>query len=269
MNKKTAGQKVCRKERIPYLMIVFPLFLNAVWSWVENWRWPHLFPGHLSLRAWENFFSPTSGAVRILLYSILLSLVVTVLVLILCTPAARVLALEDFKGKNLVRFILFLPLVIPVTSFAMGLHERMIRWHLANTFFGVVLVHMMPAMPYAFLTLEPVFHLIGREYEDQASLLGAGRWHKFWHITFPLLRPGLLNAASLVFIISYSQYFLTFMIGGGKIITFSMLLFPYVQEKDRHMAAVYSLIFVLSGWLIVGIMRYLAKKGEYYGRTGR
>ena len=53
----------------------------------------------------------------------------------------------------------------------------------------------------------------------------------------------------MIYLISFSQYFLTMLIGGGRIVTYPMIMFPYIQSGDRNIAALYSMVF-----LIVSIM---------------
>ena len=71
---------------------------------------------------------------------------------------------------------------------------------------------------------------------------------------------------SMAFILSYSQYFITLLIGGGKIKTIALVLVPYIQSGDRPLASIYSMVYVLSALAIFFIIEYLMhlsmKRGE-------
>jgi len=175
-------------------------------------------------------------------------------------PAAKALALYKFKGKRLIELLIFAPVIVPTVTVAMGIHLQFIKLGLANTFLGVVLIHIIPCIPYGVRILKSVFEIIGEEMEEQAKVLGANGFQVFYHITFPMLLPGIISAGSMVFIVSFSQYFLTFLIGGGRIITFSMLMFPYIQSGDRMMGSVYSIVFILTTLIFLIILEKITKK---------
>ena len=82
---------------------------------------------------------------------------------------------------------------------------------------------------------------------------------------FPLLVPGILSSMCMGFILSYSQYFTTLMVGGGRVKTIALVLVPYIQSGDRALSSVYSVAFVGSALLVFflfeGIIHNL-QKGE-------
>ena len=67
------------------------------------------------------------------------------------------------------------------------------------------------------------------------------------------------------FILSYSQYFTTLMVGGGRVKTIALVLVPYIQSGDRALSAVYSVAFVGSAlavfFIFEGIIHSIGKRG--------
>lgn len=61
-------------------------------------------------------------------------------------------------------------------------------------------------------------------------VLGAGPVKAFFLTTFPSLLPGILSSMSMGFTLSYSQYFTTLMVGGGRVKTIALVLVPYIQS---------------------------------------
>ena len=55
---------------------------------------------------------------------------------------------------------------------------------------------------------------------------------------------GIMSSLSMCYIMSFSQYFLTLLVGGGKVQTFVLTLFPYLTGGDRTIACAYSLVFL-------------------------
>lgn len=231
-------------------IIITSLLFMIIWSVSDKWSWPNLTPDSFSLRGFKYIFSSHNN-MRIICSSIFLSLVVTVVTLLICIPAARAMAHYEFFGKNIINFLILLPIIFPMITIVMGIHVNFIKWRIANTFLGVVIVHVLPGIPYAVRILQNNFEINGQKIEIQASVLGASRWQVFKYITLPLMVPSLIVSGTIVYILSFSQYFITFLIGGGKILTFSMLLFPFVESGDRTISSALSILYVLSIFLVL------------------
>lgn len=251
-------------------LLILPLFIILVWSFARNWPWPELFPKSFSLRGWDYFLEPRSRSLPTLLYSLALSSSAAALTLILTFPAAKALAHYHFRFKKAIEIFLFLPVIVPTVSVAMGIHVEFLRLGLANTFFGVVLIHLIPCLPYSLRILLSVFSLIGTGREEQARILGATRAQTLWYVVLPMMLPGMVSAFSMAFIVSFSQYFLTALIGGGSVVTFPMLMFPFIQSGDRTLGSVYSIAFLFTALIFLllfeGVTRkfYSSKLKEYH-----
>ena len=70
---------------------------------------------------------------------------------------------------------------------------------------------------------------------------------------------------SMGFILSYSQYFTTLMLGGGRVKTIALVLVPYIQSGDRALASAYSVAFVGSAMIVFVIFEALIKKLQKVG----
>ena len=147
----------------------------------------------------------------------------------------------------------------------MGIQITLIRLGLSDTVAGVVLVHLVAAAPYCITIMTDVTRAVGTGLEEQAMVLGAGPVKAFFQTTFPSLLPGILSSMSMGFILSYSQYFTTLMVGGGRVKTIALVLVPYIQSGDRSLSSVYSTAFVGSALLVFFIFEgiiHRIQKGE-------
>jgi len=133
-----------------------------------------------------------------------IALGVTVLALAVSLPAGRALALEEFRGKQLVVFFLLLPVLAPPLASAMGLHALFLRLGLTDSVLGVLLVHLIPAVSYCALMLMGSFADLDTDWEAQARTLGATPREVWWHVTLPAIAPGMAVAASFAFLVSSS-----------------------------------------------------------------
>lgn len=247
------------------ICIFLPVVLLLIWSVAERWPWPGMLPESYSLRTVKELLFGSAKLPHLLLSSVSLALVVALISTAIGVMTARATELYSFKGKGLISFGSFLPLLIPGTVFAMGIQITLIRMGLTDTVAGIVIVHVITALPYCITIMTDVTRAVGKGYEEQAMVLGAGPWRAFFETTLPQLMSGILSSVSMGFILSYSQYFTTLMVGGGRIKTIALVLVPYIQSGDRALSSVYSVAFVGSALLVFfvfeGIIHSVQKRG--------
>ena len=245
--------------------IFLPLVVLLLWSVTGRWPWPNLLPESYTLRTVNELLFGSAKLPKILFSSITLATIVALLATIVGIMTARATELYDFKGKALVRMGTFLPLLVPGTVFAMGIQITLIKLGLSDTLAGVVIVHLIAAMPYCITIMTDVTRAVGDHLEEQAMVLGAKPLRAFLQVTLPALLPGILSSMSMGFILSYSQYFTTLLVGGGRVKTLALVLVPYIQSGDRALSAVYSVAFVSSALLVFFLFEaliYFVKRRE-------
>ncbi len=251
-------------------LLLTPLLAFLFNAFSFRWFYPQLFPDELSLRAWESTFSANSKVPEALLNSTILAVGVTMSSVIIGLPAARALGLYSFRGKRVIEFLIISPTIVPGIAVAMGLNINFIRWGLSGNLLGVGLVHLVPVMPYVVLTLSGVFANYNPEFEQQARSLGAGTLRTFWHVTLPAVFPGIVVASLFAYLISWSQYILTFLVGAGQVITMPVLLFSIASGTNNALTAAMSLVFVAPSILILILTaRYLSGKSSAIGGFGQ
>jgi putative spermidine/putrescine transport system permease protein len=90
-------------------------------------------------------------------------------------------------------------------------------------------------------------------YEFQSLVLGASPLRTFLRVTLPLITPSLVVAVLFAFLISWSQYLLTLLIGAGRIITLPVLLFSAASGGNPVTIATLSLIFMAPPILVIAL----------------
>lgn len=242
------------------LSIILPILLLVLWSVSTRWPWPDLLPHSFSWRGISDLWRQNYDFTRILLSSMLISIVVAILSVFISLTTSRAYILLQSKQSQMVLYqMLSLPFVIPAVVFGMGIHQLMIQWGLNNTALGVILVHLIYSLPYATYLILDAYQSIGLKLEEQARLLGSTAFQAFRLVTFPLLLPVMATAFSMSYIVSFSQYFLTALIGGGQIKTFTIVMFPYLQNNDRPIASSYALVFLIFTFLVFLVFEAISK----------
>jgi len=227
------------------LLTAVPVGLLAAYSFARHWYWPAMWPEAWDLHAWSYVFSGESGVLDSMLLSAGIAAAVTLTAIVVSLPAARALAWRNFPGKRLVFFLLLLPVLSPPFAAAMGLHAMFLRAGLAETVPGVMLAHLIPAVPYAILMLTGSFTRLDPDLEAVARTLGARPMAVFRRVTLPAIAPGLAVAASFAFLISWSQYMLTLLIGGGRTLTLPLTVVAFQNGGDPAIAAALCLVFLI------------------------
>lgn len=248
--------------------ILAPVVILLLWTFTSRWPWPNILPQTYSLRAIEEVFAPYAKVLQTLISSILLSLSVAILSTVIAIMTARALTYYDFIGKKLINFLSIAPILVPGSVFAMGIHVVFIRMSLADTILGVIIVHLVYTLPYSINIMRDLIESIGIKLELQAYVLGASPLKSFIFITLPLLTPGIIASISMAYITSFSQYFLTLLIGGGKVKTISLLMVPFIAKGDRSLSSAYALLFVMSTLSIFAIIDRVIKRLSYQNKEG-
>ena len=242
--------------------VLLPFGVLIVWSFSARWFYPQLWPAQWGLRAWQYVFGIAGTQILAGLFqSMLVALVTAGISVAIGVPAGRALGLYNFKGKDTISVMLMLPVIVPPLCVAMGLHLWFIRLGLADSVAGVVLVHLTFCLPYSVFVMWGVFSNYNPDYEYQARSLGANSWQILTRVMLPLTLPGIMVAGLFSFLLSWSQYLGTLIIGGGRVITLPILLFALMGSGDRPVAAAVSLVFVAPAFAaLLFSARYLGGK---------
>lgn len=225
-------------------LFLMPLGALALFSVTRGYFFPQFVPNDWDLRAWRLLLHPGSEVWGAIATTVFVGLAVVAVALVVAVPAGRALGRHTFRGKRLVEFLLLAPLLAPPLVVAMGLDFAFLRLHLTNSLWGVVLVHLVPTVPYAVFIMSGVFANYDPTGEGQARTLGATRLQAFRHVTLPAIAPGLVVAGVLVLIVSWSQYILTLLVGGGQIVTLPILLFATSTGGDTAVTSALALITI-------------------------
>ena len=201
-----------------------------------------------------------------------LSFVVTFLATSLGVSLAFLVERCNVVGRNLWKWILALPLVIPpyvgAVTYIIILGPRGWLFHwLGRTpinlysFWGTVFVLTMFTYPYVFLITSSSLKRMNGSYEAAARSLGVNGWGILWKVTLPLLRPAIGAGAILIALYVLSDFGAIAML---RYTTFTSAIYYQMGSYDNVSATVLSLVLIV---LTIGIL-YLEsltkRKGKYF-----
>lgn len=239
----------------PLLLVglLAPFVPLLLWSVSRTWRYPALWPQQTGGRALGVIADPGSAVLAGLVTSTAIALSVALISGAIGLAAGRALGLHRFPGRRAVQFLLMAPLIVPGLAVSLGIQVVFIRYGLADTVPGVVLAHLIPATPYVTLVMAAAYSRFDTTFEQQARVLGAPPLRVLLHVTLPAVRPALTVAMMLAFLISWNEYVLTLLIGGGAVQTLPVLLFSAIGSGDTSVAAALALVVTVPPLALVAL----------------
>jgi len=221
--------------------VVFSVLVDSFSKqWFGTW-WPDGLTTEYWASAWHDF-----DIGQVLIVTIQVSLSVVVISALVGVPAAYVLARRNFPLKRLVMLIFLLPVMVPPIAYGIPLATVLYKFQLANSLTGVILVNLVPAIPFVILTMTPFIEQIDPKVESAARMSGASTLRMFLHVLAPLLVPGILAASVLVLVRTVGMFELTYLVAGTDSQTLVVKLFNSMNaagirppQQTDAMAAVY------------------------------
>jgi putative spermidine/putrescine transport system permease protein len=199
----------------------------------------------------EEWLEPT-------LNSLIIALGATALTMLLVVPAAFGYVRYRFRGKAFVHLLMMAPLIVPHVVSALAYYGFLGRARLTGTYLGVMVAHGVLAVPVAFLVITATLKGFDRNLERAAMSAGAGPLRTFFHVTLPVLRPGMLVGALFAFLSSFNEAVVVIFIGGREAATLPKKMYESIRlESDPVIAVVSTLLVsaVVLGVLVSTFMR--------------
>ena len=157
------------------------------------------------------------------------SVLATVIALLLSFSAAYTIGRYDFPLKQVISSATFLPLIIPQIILGIALLIFLNRFGLVGNIAGLSIAVAVYATPFATQSLLIAIENFDDHLEEAAQMLGADEIQTFLRVTVPCLLPGIMSAAILAFIISYSNLQIAVFMQGPGIVPVPVRIFSQMQ----------------------------------------
>jgi molybdate transport system permease protein len=203
-----------------------------------------------------------------LLVSLKTSLIAHVLILLVGTPGAYLLANRAFRGRATVISLLELPLVLPPAVAGLGLLAAFGRSGLLGEQLGVlglsipftqvavVLAVCFVASPFYLRSALSAFEAVDPALLGAARTLGARPFRVFARIALPLALPGLGAGSTLAFARGLGEFGATIMFAGslpGRTQTAPLAIYDALDEEFDVALALGALLVVVSLALLLAV----------------
>nr|WP_151526471.1 iron ABC transporter permease [Serinicoccus kebangsaanensis] len=220
-------------------------FVLPVGGMLARGLWPE---GRLDLSGVPEVLG-RARTLRVLGFTLVSSLAGTVVTLLLGLPVAFALYRLRFPGRGLLRAVVVMPFVLPTVVVGVMFRSLLASGGplgglgLDGTWVPILLAFVFFNLAVVVRTVGGLWEGMDRRAEESAATLGASPWQVWRTVTLPALAPGIISAATLVFLFCSTAFGVVLTLGGlryGTIETEIYLL--TVQFLDLQGAAVLSVL---------------------------
>ena len=241
---------------LAYAFLHAPLLVLAVFSFNSS-----------RFTAWESFsleWYRKALSDPQLLESAVNSVIIAVLATVLATVTGTLAAYGLWKrGSAWLSGSLYLSLVTPeivtgvaLLAFYQGLF-RYLNLHLGMS--TVVLAHVAFSIAYVVIVVMARLRTMDGSLEEAALDLGATELTAFRRVTLPMLAPGIISAALLVFTLSFDDFVITSLVAGVDSETLPMVIYATARRGISPVLNAVSTLIVIGLGVLIMISERLQK----------
>ncbi len=208
--------------------------------------------------------------------SLQVALVATAFVMVVGVSVAYVLALKNFRGKEMLDMLFTLPLVLPPTVIGYylivlfgrnGLLGRYLYgltgFSIMFTWYAAVLASFVVALPLMIKTTRAAIESIDKNLINASYTLGHSTMSTLFRIVLPLAKKGIMAGAVLSFARAMGEFGATLMIAGnipGKTDTMPLAVYSSASSGDWSKANLMVLLFTLISGSFLYVANRLSKR---------
>lgn len=242
--------------RAPWLLVVFALLATSLL----------LLPllGLLLRAPWSTLTTQLHepDVLDALRLSVVTASVTALICLVVGVPLAWLLARVDFTGRQLLRALVTVPLVLPPVVGGVALLTVFSRNGLVGqwlddatgitipfTTTAVVMAQTFVALPFLVLSVEGALRSSDPRFDEVAATFGASRQATFWRVTIPLAAPGIISGAVLAWARALGEFGATVTFAGnvpGVTQTLPLKVYRTFQSDPEAALAISLLLLAVS-----------------------
>jgi len=193
---------------------------------------------------------------------------------------AWVLVRYAFFGKRVIGALVDLPFALPTAVAGIALTSLYVpagwvgRWleplgvKVAFTPLGITIALVFIGLPFVVRSVEPVLADLGRDVEEAAATLGAGRLVTFNRVILPAIGPALLTGFALAFARGVGEYGSVIFISGnmpGKTEIAPLLIVTQLEQFNIAGATAIAAVMMVASFavlLVINLIQTAARRRE-------
>ena len=207
--------------------------------------------------------------------SLMVVSVATIVIALVGTALALLLAKCRFRGKELLDAVLTMPMVLPptVTGYYLilllgrrgllgGPLYELTGWSVTFTWVAAVIAATVVSIPLMIKASRAAIESVNPDYEIVSRIMGKGSFETFFRVTLPLAGKGILAGIILSFARAFGEFGATMMLAGniaGKTQTMPLAIYEAMAAGEDTQATWLALILTGISVTVVYITNRLSQ----------
>lgn len=246
---------------LPYILffiffVITPVFLILFYAFTDK------VTGALSINNFVKFFSDNTN-VNVLIISLVYGLINTILCLLIGYPIAYFLADRKINKSAILVTLFIMPMWINFVV-RTGATRDLLNWIGISggeypevaTVIGLVYNYL----PFTILPLYNTMTKMDRSQIEAGRDLGANPVQNFIKVIIPLTMPGIVSAATMVFMPTISSYVISDILSEYNVVLFGSYIDLYFNQSDWNFGSFMAMIMLFLILLSVLITRKFSKE---------
>lgn len=252
------------------IIIVFPLGLLLIKSFENN-------SGEfIGLANFKEYFSNKNLLIS-LKNTFTISAASSIISLLLAFIYAYGIQRTTIKYKNIFKYIALMPLFAPTMMHGISLVYLFGRKGAVTTGFfdkfpqlafdinlygatGIIIAEVLYIFPQIFLVLNIALSSTDYRLYEAADMLGTSNFRKFFTITLPNMKYGMISSFIIAFILSFTDFGAPKVVGGNYSVLATDVYIKVVGQNNMAMGAVVSIILLIPSVIAFFIDQKIQKK---------
>ncbi len=185
--------------------------------------------------------------------TLLVSVGVVITATLIGTMAAYALVKYTFRGKFLVIAFMLVPIIIPRSIVGIAMLVTLNYLGVPRSLLTVGLGQVFYVLPFVVIAIVSVIIVFDKRLEEAAMDLGANAWITFRRVTLPLIMNGIATGAAVAFILSFSEFTLSYYLAGEQqtlpiyiLSEFRFLITPKINALSTSIVAIVIVVTLLT-----------------------
>lgn len=239
---------------IVLLFLYIPIFVMAAMSF--NASPLYALPIELSLD-WYRSLASNEKLIDAGFNSLKLAVLTTLIASTLGTAAALAFFRYEFRGKHLLRTLLYPPIAIPWLIIGTSMLIFFFWIGIGRGLHAMLLGHVALALPYVVIVVSARLAGFDKTQEEAARSLGANPWQVLRYVTLPFLMPGVVAAALFAFAVSFDQFVVSYFLAVPGVSTLPVEIYTSIRKGfTPEVNAIATIVISISMLLLLTVARW-------------
>lgn len=233
-----------------FVLLFAPILLVILVSFSGD-AYTTLPPRSYGMRWYMNVFAQT-GFVQSFFTSLTVAALATPISVVIGTLAAYALWKRPVVALRPLESVVMSPVLLPLVVTGLALLVFFNRFSFGEGLPNIVLAHVIVTFPYSFRAVLAALSRYDRQLDEVAASLRVSPAAAFWHVTLPVIRPGLFAGALFAFVMSFDDFATTIFLITPGTKTLPIAIYQYMEfNLDPTVSAVSAMLVLMS---VAGVM---------------